>query len=172
MAAPEFVPVRPGTPKVYESPPRRPDSWKALRPGEVVEGGQPTGARFGYQGPDQGYAIKLANSLRGSLNLTKGEHVDDAISGCLGVAMRRASIYRRAPMMGDVKHALNLFGFLGNDPDAELVAFRKPLFTEVANPHHYIEAGHVASLVPEATLRLSPDAVAATSDWRSLFDLA
>jgi hypothetical protein len=168
MAAPDFVPVRPGTRKSYESPPRRPDSWTATRPAEVIEGGQPEGPALGSQGPDQGYALKLANSFRGKLHLAAGEHDDDAIAGCLGVALRRAAIYGRAPMMPDLKLAFALFGFTSEAPDPELVAFRTPLFAEVANPHHYREARHLANLVPEASLRLSPDAVAAAKDWRAL----
>ena len=168
MAAPDFVPVRPGTPKSYESPPRRVGSWLASRPGEVVECGQPEGDGLGSQGPDQGYALKLANSFRGKLALTKGEHEDDAIAGCLGVAMRRASLFGRAPMMPDLRLAFAVFGFLSEGADAQLVAFRKPLFAEAANPHHYSEARHIAALVPEATLRLTPDAVATATDWRPL----
>src|SRR4051794_34442092 len=99
MAAPDFVPVRPGSPKYYGSPPRRLGSWTAVRPAEAVENGQPEGGPFGFQGPDQGYALKLANSFHGKLHLTAGEHEEDAIAGCLMVAMRRASLFGRAPMM-------------------------------------------------------------------------
>ena len=134
----------------------------------MVEAGQPEGESFGYQGPDQGYALKLANSFRGKLHLTEGEHEDDAITGCLGVAMRRASLYGRAPMMPDLRLALAVFGFLSASADASLVGFRKPLFAEAANPHHYSESGRIATLVPEATLRLTPEAVASADDWRVL----
>ncbi len=168
MAAPDFVPVRPGTRKSYESPPRRPDSWTATRPAEVVQDGQPEGVALGAQGPDQGYALKLANSFRGKLHLTKGEHEDDAIAGCLGVALRRAALYGRAPMMPDLKLAFAIFGFTTESADPELVAFRTPLFAEVANPHHYRESRHLANLVPEATLRLTPAAAESAKDWRSL----
>ena len=168
MATPDFVPVRPGSPKYYESPPRRLGSWNASRPAEVVEGGQPAGGAFGSQGPDQGYALKLANSFHGKLHLAPGEHEEDAIAGCLVVAMRRASLYGRAPMMPDLKLAFSLFGFLDEGAPADLVAFRTPLFVEMSNPHHYFEGRHIASLVPEATLRLTPEAVAASTDWRAL----
>ncbi len=168
MAAPDFVPVRPGASKAYSSPPRRLGSWRADRVGEAVDQGQPEGNTFGSQGPDQGYALKLANSLRGTLHLQADEHEDDAIAGCLGVAMRRASLYGRAPMMPDIRLALSVFGFGAPSPPADLVAFRKPMFAEVANPHHYREARQLANSVPEATLRLTPDAVAAAEDWRTL----
>ena len=168
MAAPDFVPVRPGTSKSYESPPRRLGSWRATRPGEVVAGGQPEGESLGYQGPDQGYALKLANSLRGTLHLAAGEHEDDAIAGCLGVAMRRASLYGRAPMMPDVRVAFAVFGFSNDNAPDDLVLFRRPLFAEAANPHHYAAARRIANLVPEATLRLTPEAAASADDWHAL----
>src|SRR5512145_1739173 len=90
MAAPEYVPLRPGrTDKAYESPPRRPESWLALRPAEVVDDGeQPEGRDLGYQGPDQGYALKLANAQRDKLRLTEGEHADDVIAGFVAIALR------------------------------------------------------------------------------------
>ena len=66
MAAPEHVPVDRTKPvRAYESPPRRPESWLPDRPGELVEEGQPRGDRLGHQGPDQGYALRLARQLRG-----------------------------------------------------------------------------------------------------------
>jgi hypothetical protein len=173
MAAPEYVPLRPGrTDKAYESPPRRPDPWLADRPAEIVdEGEQPEGRDYGYQGPDQGYALKLANAQRDKLRLTTGEHADDVIAGCVAIALRRASIYGRAPVIHDVRLALELFGFLDDAPD-DLVAWRKPVFEELSNPHHYFEVRRLASHVPEATLRMTPDDITAKrADWRALLGL-
>jgi hypothetical protein len=174
MAAPEYVPLRPGrTEKAYESPPRRPDSWLADRPAEVVdEGAQPEGRDFGYQGPDQGFALKLANAQREKLFLTDLEHADDAVTGAVAVAMRRASIYGRAPMIHDVNLAFELFGFFDESAPTELVDWRTPVFEELANPHHYVEVRRLASSVPEATLRMTPaDVKAKRGDWRALLGL-
>ena len=64
MAAPKFAPVAPlDHARGYESPDHVPDTWRADRPAEV-QGRQPSGARLGFQGPDQGYAITLAARLR------------------------------------------------------------------------------------------------------------
>ncbi len=63
MAAPKFSPVAPlDDARGYESPDHVPDRWSADRPAEA--GRQPTGARLGFQGPDQGYALTLAARLR------------------------------------------------------------------------------------------------------------
>jgi hypothetical protein len=173
MAAPEFVPVRPGLREAaYESPPRRLGSWLAARPAEIVDDGeQPTGGPRGYPGPDQGYALLLANRFRGELALTAGEHEDDAIAGCVAVALKRASLFGRAPVVFDLRMAFELWGFTAGDAgaDPDLVTYRRPLFAEVSNSHHYTELRALATSVPEATLRLLPaDLTARRADWRAL----
>ena len=116
MSAPEFVPRKAGrSGKAYESPPRRPDSWLAVRPGDLEGRARPGGPGLGVQGPDQGYALTLARRLRDQLVLTEGESADDAIAGSLGVALRRAALFGRAPVIDDLRVAFSLFGFLGGD---------------------------------------------------------
>jgi hypothetical protein len=168
MSAPSHVPGRLNQPKVYTSPPRRAGSWSADRPGEVIGAAQPSGAALGNQGPDQGYVLKLAARFDDDLVLAAGEHKADAIAGASAVALRRASLYGRAPMIKDLEIALTLFGYLGPAPD-ELVAKRRELFDEVHHSTiHYFAAREIADLVPEATLRMSADEVAAAcaADWK------
>jgi len=170
MAAPEYVPHPPtDKPRVYESPPWDGDSWMADRPGELGDH-QPLGPRLGYPGPDQGFALKLATGFRDRLVLTPGEHAADAISGCTGVALKRASLFGRAPMVHDLTAAFTIWGFLG-EASPELVRLRKPLFEEVANIHHYMQRRKIADLVPQAVLRLSHQEIQriAGQDWRSFF---
>lgn len=169
MAAPEFVPVDKSRPiRSYESPPRRPDSWLADRPGEL-RGGQPRGDRLGNQGPDQGYVLHLVRRFAGKLNLTSGEHERDALAGAAAIALKRASLFGRAPVVHDLTVALTIWGFLGDAP-ADLVALRKSLFEEVWHSHHYAEQRRIADLVPGHVLRMSPQQVteAHRADWRSL----
>ena len=128
----------------------------ADRPAEIV-GRQPAGARFGNQGPDQGYALKLASQFKGRLVLTPGEHEEDAIAGCVQVANKRASIFGRAPMIHDLTIAFTLFGFLA-EADPSLVALRRDRFAAAHVPAHYTERRAIAALVPEETLRMTmPD---------------
>jgi len=172
VAAPEYVPHQSAVrPRVYESNPWGNDSWVAGRPAEIA-GRQPLGPRMGYPGPDQGFAIKLANSFGERLILTKGEHRADAQSGCIAVALKRASLFGRAPMVHDLTVAFTIWGFLA-DADQELVRLRKPLFDEVANLHHYSQRRKIADLVPQAVLRMTHHEVAtiASQDWRSFFKL-
>jgi hypothetical protein len=170
VAAPEYVPVDKTRPlRAYESPPRRPDPWLATRPAEVVDEGQPRGARLGNPGPDQGYVLSLIRRFEGKLTLTSGEHERDALAGAAAVALKRASLFGRAPIVHDLTVALTIWGFLGDAP-AELVALRKGLFEEVWHPHHYAEQRRIADLVPDEVLRMRPQEVtdAHRRDWRSL----
>lgn len=171
MAAPRFSPVPPTDhPRYYESPDHVPDPWSPGRPGEI-EGFQPEGPRLGDPGPDQGFALRIAARLVPKLQLQPGEHVDDVIRGCLGVALRRASIFSRAPVVHDLTIAFTIWGFFDPDPPAELLASRSRMFEGLRLVgHHYMEARAVADLPPEATLRMTPAQVAEAypADWRTL----
>ena len=172
MAAPEFVPQKPGQlVRNYKSPPWRPDRWLADRPADLDDF-QPTGEQFGNPGPDQGYVLKLARHFEGKLTLTEGEQERDALAGAIQVALKRASIFSRAPVIHDLTVGLTVWGFLATAP-AELVELRIPLFQEVAHSHHYAEQRHIAALVPESTLRLTPAKVTEQHaiDWRTLLAL-
>lgn len=171
MAAPKFAPVPPvDTARGYEAPDHVPTAWAPVRPGEI-EGFQPAGERLGYQGPDQGFAIKIANTFRPRLQLSPGESIDDAVSGCLGVGLRRASLFSRAPVVHDLTIAFTVWGYLDSNPPAELVSLRAELFEGVAHlAAHYAEARRIVDMVPETTLRMSPQQVAAAypGRWRDL----
>ena len=168
MAAPEFVPT------TKDQQPRRglglPPSrrWTADRPGELGAA-QPEGRTLGHPGPDQGYALKLAGRFADRLVLD-GVHAEDAVAGCLGVGLHRASIFGRAPMIHDLDIAFRVWGFLGDAPP-ELVTLRAPLFE--AASHHYWDQRAIVDRVPESTLRLSHQEVASRfpSAWRDLLSL-
>lgn len=168
MAAPDFVPTDP-TQRVrrYSSPPRRGDSWFAERPGDLTEPGAPRGPRLGSTGPDQGYALRLARHFEGRLHLG-GVHHGDAVAGAVGVAMRRAGLFGRAPVVHDLTAAFTLFGLLDPEPDPELVAWRERAFAEVAGHHHYRERQVLIDAVPDAVLTQSHSKIITDYglDWR------
>ena len=174
MAAPKFSP----TPVVnatrsYGSPAVVPASWVADRPCDI-EGFQPSGDRLGYQGPDQGFALKLAKSFADRLQLSPGERAHDAIVGCLGIALRRASIFGRAPVVHDLTIAFTIWGFLGRRHSEDLIEMRRPLFSGLGHGYHYTEVREIADSVPESTLRMSPQEVDAVypAQWRELLGLS
>lgn len=173
MAAPRFVPTKAiDDTRIYTSPPRRPEPWLQDRPAELLLG-QEWGPRLGNPGPDQGFGLTIAETFRDQLVLRPGEQADDAITGCLTVGLKRASIFGRAPVVHDLRIAFTVWGFLDDHADDELVAVRRELFEEVSHPHHYVEQRAIADAVPEATLRLTPGEVASRyeQDWRSLLEL-
>ena len=174
MAAPEYVPIDPTeVPRVYTSPRRLDATWRAERPGDLVRRGQPSGPLLGNQGPDTGYALKLAGHFRDRLVLTPGEHADDVVAGCVEVGAKRASSFGRAPVIGDLEMAFTIWGFLSEAPD-DLVEFRAPLFAEIAHPHHYAERRLIADMVSEDVLRRPLTRITATmaQGWQRILSPA
>ncbi len=178
MAAPEFVPTKPtDVVRSYESPPRYGDAWHAVRPGEIVTlGGQPDldAGRMGAPGPDQGYLLKIAPLVRPEVCLAEGELLADSEVGALAVALKRGSIFGRAPVIEDLRVAFAVWGFLNAAAPTELVEERRRRFEGVRlTAHHYPELRAVVDAVPSETLRLPLAKVveAHTADWRSLLAL-
>lgn len=170
MAQPDYVPLS-SADRVRLTkrlpPPRR---WVQDRPGEIKVSSHPKGRRLGVPGPDQGYAMHLAEKIEDRLQLAEGERAEDAVAGCVGVALRRAALFGRAPVMTDLEVAFGIWGFLGDAP-AELVELRKPLFQGTAKA--YLDQRAIVDHVREPALRLTPEEVRQelASDWRSLFVL-
>ncbi len=166
MAQPDYVPL--STADKVRAPERLPvpEGWRPERPAELKGNAHPTGAKLGTPGPDQGYALKLARHFAGRLNLAAGEHEEDAVAGCVAVAMKRAALFGRAPVIYDLELAFTLWGFLGDAP-ADLIAARTPLFQAAA--HHYWDQREIVDRVPEETLRLTPAQVRErVMSWREL----
>ena len=154
----------------YASPDHVPEEWRADRPGDLT-GRQPTGAGLGYQGPDQGYSLLLANRLRPELVAQPHESIDDAVAGGNAIAMRRASMFGRAPVIYDLRIAFTIWGWFDTGPPDELVLLRRQAFSGVADTlHHYDLLRDLADSAPEATLRSTPAEVARRypAEWRQL----
>lgn len=179
MAAPPFIPKNPNhRPRSYSSPPGREFSWDASRPAELVDDAdQPQVALkgTGEPGPDSGYAFKFLALLRDQLVLAKGEDRRDAEAGGLAIALKRASIFGRSPILEDLEAAYRAWGLLNANAPSELVAERVRRFEGVHHSaHHYPELRAVVDTVPDSTLVLSPaeiDARSAGGGWNSLLSL-
>ena len=160
MVVPSHVPevALPPTGVAYTSPRCRLGSWRADRPGEVLAGDRDTtGAGLGYPGPDQGYVLRLVHLFEPQLRLAAGEDSADVIAGGVAVALKRASLFGRAPVAEDLRVAFDLFGFLTSDASDELVARRRQLFAGVAGVHNYRDVRRIADLVPASALRPGVD---------------
>ena len=169
MAAPDYVPPS------FADQPRRslplPPArrWTATRPADLQRG-QPLGARLGRPGPDQGYALALAERFEDRLRLAEGEHREDVVTGCVAVALRRGSMFGRAPVVHDLELAFGLFGYLDDAP-ADLVDWRRPTFQGAG--HDYWEQRAIVDRIPESTFRMTPaDVRSRLSDWQNLVGLS
>lgn len=171
MAVPKFTPIDPTSePRSYESPDFVPEPWWLDRKAEIA-GQQPKGDGLGNPGPNQGYALTLASRVRDRIRVQTGESVDDVIAGSITIALRRASLFGRAPVMADVMVALTIWGWLLDSPPSDIVTHRQKLFAGLSNVvHHYAESRMVADMVPDTTFRLSPEKVTASMpmSWRAL----
>ncbi len=156
MAAPRHIRVEPlAVVRSYSSPDVTPRRWAAARRGEL-SGAQPTGALRGHQGPDQGYAYGLIRLFDGRVCLTEREKRDDVDAGCVAVALKRASIFGRAPVVWDLEAGYLAFGFLDHQPPAKLTTRRERLFEGVGEAHHYHRVRKLVACVPAAVLALMP----------------
>lgn len=169
MTQPSYVPIVEADQVRPASRLSAPRVWRPERVGDLGGAGQPRGRSLGTPGPDQGYALLVAERLFADrVALAEGERTEDALEGAAAVASARSGLFGRAPVGRDVELALTLFGFLGQPPE-ELVAWRRPLFQGAA--HHYEQRLAIVARVPETTLRLTPEQVAGRQpDWRQLVD--
>lgn len=173
MAAPRHVPLSPTEDSnTYQSPDVVPSSWVNRRPGDLASF-QPSGGSMGHQGPDQGYTLRLCRGFRERLHIGEGEHLGDVERGCVQIALKRASMYGRAPVVHDLEMAYRMWGFLDTDPDAGLIAERSRLFEGLAESHHYASVRRLVARVPDSTLKMSPRDLEESyrADWSSLLEL-
>lgn len=165
MSAPEYVPHGLVDRPRRGEPLPAPRGWVARRPGDLP-GRQPAGPKFGSPGPDQGYVLRLLPLFDDRL-LAGDHHRHDVDAGAVAVALKRASIFGRAPVVHDLEVGYRVWGFL-DEPAAELVSARRDLFDGA--DHSYRKRRQIAASVPQEALRLPPGVVAERhrTDWRSL----
>ena len=177
MAAPRYVKTSsvPRTPS-YSSPDVVPQHWGPNRPADLLSG-QPVGGPLGYQGPDQGYALKLTGLFDDRIVLSAADERNgvsraDVHGGCVQVALKRAALFGRAPVVYDLEVAYCGWGWLDESPSADLVELRGKYFGGVADPHHYTQSRHLVATVADQALLLTPAQVAQQyqSDWRLFLD--
>jgi hypothetical protein len=180
MTQPKFVPTLPEDQVRDAYQLEQPRPWQADRPADFQPGRLVTGHGRGVQGPDQGYALRLARRFEEKLSLASGESFEDVSAAGVAIALRRASLFGRAPVIADLELAFSLLGCLGSsgergvggagaaaDAPADLVAWRAARSKGLS--HHPVEARELAEAVPESTLRLrAADVVGSVASWRSL----
>lgn len=163
------MPTDPFVPERLEEEPRQepnlppgvkmpaPRRWFANRPGDLPAG-WPAGKLLGSPGPNIGYALTLANRLRDRFVLAPHEDIGDAVALVAEIAMRRAAIFGRAPVITDVELGMQIMGY-GEDADPDFVAWRKRAVHGAQ--HNYYERRALVDAIPVDILRLAPSALPA-----------
>jgi len=128
-------------------------SWRADRPGDLVDGVQPRSALMGSPGPNIGYALLLTRRVAESFERSPLEHDQDVEAVVGALAMKRAASFGRAPVAHDVECAALVLGYVGS-PSSEFVELRAEA---VDDAHHDYEAVRtICDAVPLEVLRLAP----------------
>jgi hypothetical protein len=143
-------------------PPAR--DWRADRPGDL-KAAPGDGALMGRPGPNVGYAYTLAARARSRLRLSPHEQPDDVIAVLAEIAGKRAALFGRAPVIGDVDVAVALLGYDGTADEA-FAELRARLIHDAA--HDYTRRRALVDAVPEELLRLRGTALAdRVAEWRT-----
>ncbi len=167
MTQPSFVPISEADqvrPALRLEEPRR---WVPYRPAELRFPVRTGGRNRGHPGPDQGYALALAQRFVDRLRLRPGESEEDVVAGTALLAARRGALFGRAPTVYDVEAALALWGFLDDDPPQGLLGARRLAFSSVA--HDYPGQRALVDRVPEDVVRLTASEIASRrEEWEAL----
>lgn len=163
MTQPRFTPIEARDsvrPAKHLGPPQ---PWVLHRPGEHRKESSGLQRRVGAAGPDQGYALLLAEHLRDSVVLGHGEQIDDALAVTVQTALRRAARLGRAPVRADIETALTLLSY--RDPISDdAVAIRRSVVSGAA--HDSWRCREIAESIPDDVLVLDPAAAAAFAiEW-------
>jgi hypothetical protein len=155
MAQPKFAPITQGAEARPSYRLDIPKPWKFSRPAELSRDYSLSyRSGMGDTGPDQGFALKLANRVSDKLILTPEEDKKDVLAGLTAIALRRASLFGRAPVITDILLAAKLFGYL-EDSRQELLDHRRQLFFGVS--HDQYKERNLVALIPEKALMATPD---------------
>jgi hypothetical protein len=138
--------------------------WRADRPGDLTAA-PGDGALMGRPGPNIGYAYTLAARARPRLRMSPHEHAEDVIAVTAEIAGKRAALFGRAPVIGDIDVAVALLGYDGTG-DGEFVERRSRLVHDAA--HDYTRRRELVDAVPEELLRLRAGPPAErVAEWRA-----
>ena len=131
-----------------------PPEWRPHRPADYQpDPSRPRRPNTGIPGPDQGYALRLAELFSDRLRLGENEHAEDVLAGAVAIALRRAALFGRAPVKDDIELALDVFCYLEGGAE-EVVDARSRYFAGAS--HDYWQRRDLAEWVPESTLRMTP----------------
>lgn len=153
MSQPSYAPVKRLDKPVSYRQLRTPNLTGLERPAELR--GPKAGKvpqLSGFPGPDQGYVLNFVKELISEVQLAEGENVNDVKWGLVLFALKRASLFGRAPVKKDLEAAANFFGFFSKEHDAEFLSKRKEILRGVS--HSYERQREFAEQLPVDILSL------------------
>jgi hypothetical protein len=107
----------------------------------------------------------LARRAQDRLRLAPAEDAGGALAVLAEIAGRRATLFGRAPVMGDIDHAIVMLGYDGS-ADADFAQARAHLVHDAA--HHYPRRRAIVDAVPEHLLGRRPTELKGlVDDWRA-----
>ncbi len=174
MAAPQYVPAPPIQRKFYNSVRRKQsDRWISGRPAEQTSA-LPRNSRFGNQGPDQGYALKIVQYFRDEVYLTSSEEWKDAAGVAVIVGLKRASLLGRAPSRYDLEAGFCIWGYFDSTPDPKLVELRLDKLKNIGATHNYLLQRSIADSVPSNVLKEDLERIQQNyvENWQSMIDIS
>ena len=151
MAAPRYVPSPAQQKKYYEST-RKVKHSSALN-ALLKYSNTNMNNRNKSPGPDQGYALRLVKDFKGKIFLFEGEHWEDASEVAVLTALKRASLFGRAPCNHDLEAGFCIWGYLDSSPQEELLEIRKEKFGHIGSAHNYLMRRYVSDAVSAAGLK-------------------
>ena len=171
MAVPRYVPNPVRQIKHYRSAKKTNHESGVLRPAEVLEN-QSERSGTGNPGPDQGFALLLVKAFKDLVSLSPKEKWADASEVAVITALKRASLYGRAPCHYDLEVGFRVWGYLDPDPDPELVDLRINHFPHIGSSHNYLKRRKVADALSSSKLCQSLEMIRQSyeSDWRILIN--
>ena len=127
---------------------------------------------MGHPGPDQGYALRLVKQFKDKVFLASGEHWEDAAEVAVLTALKRASLFGRAPCTYDIEVGLCIWGYLDTNPEDGLVDLRKDNFGHIGSAHNYLMRRNVSDAISATGLKRSPELIRMDyeQNWRVMID--
>jgi len=171
MAAPRYVPNPVQQKKHYQSAKKTKHEPGLFRPAEISVN-QSERAGTGNPGPDQGYALRLVKAFKDHVSLFSKEKWEDASEVAVITALKRASLFGRAPCHYDLEVGFRVWGYLDPDPDQDLLELRISYFPHIGSEHNYLKRRKVADALEPSALRQPLEIISRSyeSDWRTLIN--
>ena len=118
-----------------------------------------------HRGPNVGFAYTLAERAKDRFRVGSHEHIGDVVNVVAEIAGKRATLFRRAPVIYDIEHAMALLGYDGS-ASPELVEARTLMVHDAG--HDYGRRRGIVDAIPDEMLRASGAELKDRIDaWRS-----